>query len=67
MNIFSLNQHIFCSSQLHISTIYGHHQAGQKNDCVLILYLVTSLVMTIQVCATLQRFGRWTAYTMVVP
>jgi hypothetical protein len=29
-HILNLNQHIFSSSLLHVSTIYGHHQAGHK-------------------------------------
>jgi hypothetical protein len=31
-NVFSLNQHIFTSSQLRASAIYGHHQAGYNRD-----------------------------------
>jgi hypothetical protein len=47
---------IFSSNQLHVSTIYGHHQAGHKTEnkysspkgsCVDIFSLVASLMMTI--------------------
>jgi hypothetical protein len=54
------NQNIFSSSQLRVSTVYGHHEAGTQegneytvtfrteismHNCVLILFLVASLMM----------------------
>jgi len=30
--MLGLNQNIFSSRQLHVSVIYGHHQAGHKKE-----------------------------------
>jgi hypothetical protein len=31
-SMFNSNQRIFISSQLHVSAVYGHHQAGHRKE-----------------------------------
>ena len=52
-NKFNSNQHLFTcsSSQLHVSTIYGHHQAGHKRENkYTVVFGIEHLMLYISVC-----------------